>query len=130
MRNVFQRAAEYQPLTPGERALLRLIEGLACAGLVAALPIVAAALSNTNVNWSNVLRAALAAAAVAILMALTKYTKAHGDPVLSDALGQVVTAGDQPAGHETVPVPHVPEGEMVEAAQPVEIGAPDRKSPG
>lgn len=126
MRNVFERAAEYQPLTPGERALLRLIEGLACAGLVAALPIVAAALGSTDVNWGTVVRAALAAVAVAILMALAKYTKAHGDPMLSDALSQLAASGDHTARHETPPIPHVPEGETVEAAQPIEIAAPDR----
>lgn len=90
MKTIVQRARRYAALTPGERAVLRLIEGLACAALVAMLPIVADALGRTAVDWGNVARAALAAAAVAVLMALSKYYKAHGDPLLSDA---TATAG-------------------------------------
>jgi hypothetical protein len=43
-RNLFARAAQQETLTPAERALLRLVEGLAATALVAALPIVAQAL--------------------------------------------------------------------------------------
>jgi hypothetical protein len=89
MRTLFARSRAYAPLTPAERALLRLLEGLLCAALVAALPILADALSRASVNWGDVARTALAAAAVAILLALAKYARAHGDP----ALGAVLTAG-------------------------------------
>ncbi len=77
-----QRARARLALTPAERALLRLMEGLLCAGLVAAAPIVAQALGQQSVNWGDVARAALAAAATAILLALTKYARAQGDPPL------------------------------------------------
>lgn len=80
--NLWRRALSHASLTPGERALLRLAEGLICAGLVAALPIVAEALGQQSVNWSDVGRAALAAAATAALLALNKYVRAHGDPAL------------------------------------------------
>lgn len=83
--SLLQRARTYAGLTPGERALLRLGEGLLCAGIVAALPIVAQALSQQTVNWSDVGRAALAAAATAILLALNKYLRAHGDPPITSA---------------------------------------------
>ena len=82
MRNMIQRAQAYGPLTPGERAVLRLAEGLACTALVAALPIVADALSRQGVNWGDVGRAALAAGVTAALLALSKYLRAQGDPPL------------------------------------------------
>ena len=78
--HLFQRARARVALTPGERALLRLLEGLLCAALVAAAPIIAQALGQQSVNWSDVGRAALAAGATAILLALTKYARAQGDP--------------------------------------------------
>lgn len=80
--NLWRRALAHATLTPGERALLRLAEGLFCAGLVAALPIIAEALGQQSVNWSDVGRAALAAAATAALLALNKYVRAHSDPAL------------------------------------------------
>ncbi len=92
MRNLYARAASYQSLTPFERALLRLVEGLICTALVAALPIVADALASTSIDWGNVLRAALAAGAVAALLALVKYARAHADPVLADALDELTAA--------------------------------------
>jgi len=89
MRNIMRRAVAYQGLTPGERALLRLLEGLACTALIAALPIVADALSRQGVNWGDVGRAALAAGVTAALLALSKYLRAQGDPPL---IGEI-TAG-------------------------------------
>lgn len=83
--NLWRRAQANARLTPAERALLRLVEGLLCAGMVAALPVVADALSQQTVNWSDVGRAALAAAATAMLLALNKYLSAHGDPPASGA---------------------------------------------
>lgn len=80
---LWRRARAYATLTPGERALLRLAEGLLCAGLVAALPMIADALGRQPINWSDLGRAALAAAATAMLLALNKYVRAHGDPPLT-----------------------------------------------
>jgi hypothetical protein len=77
-----RRAAARASLTPAERALLRLVEGLLCAGLVAAAPVVAQALGQDGVSWGDVGRAALAAGATAILLALVKYARAQGDPPL------------------------------------------------
>lgn len=77
---VLQRAHARAALTPAERALLRLAEGLLCAGLVAAAPVIAQALGQQSLNWGDVGRAALAAAATAILLALAKYARAQADP--------------------------------------------------
>ena len=77
---LLRRARARAALTPAERALLRLAEGLLCAALVAAAPIIAQALSQQTVNWGAIGRAALAAGATAILLALTKYARAQGDP--------------------------------------------------
>ncbi|MEO7001903.1 MAG: hypothetical protein ABI068_08755 [Ktedonobacterales bacterium] len=85
MVKLMQRARAYTTLTPGERALLRLIEGLLATALVAALPMLADALARQSVNWDNVGRAALAAGATAALLALSKYLKAQGDPPLPGA---------------------------------------------
>jgi len=85
MGKLMQRARAYAALTPGERALLRLIEGLLATALVAALPILADALARQSVNWGDVGRAALAAGATAALLALSKYLKAQGDPPLPGA---------------------------------------------
>lgn len=83
--SLLRRARAYTGLTPGERALLRLGEGLLCAGIVAALPIIAQALGQQTVSWSDVGRAALAAAATAMLLALNKYLRAHSDPPITSA---------------------------------------------
>lgn len=92
MLKLFTRARAYAPLTPGERALLKLAEGLTCAALVAALPVVASALSQSSVNWGDIARAALAAASVAVLLALAKYARAQGDPALATALDTTASA--------------------------------------
>lgn len=91
MRDLYIRARAHTALTPGERALLKLIEGLLCAGVVAALPVISGALGHSGVHWADVARTALAAGSVAALLALAKYAKAHGDPLLGDALAGVAT---------------------------------------
>ncbi|MGH2484647.1 MAG: hypothetical protein ACRDHE_01415 [Ktedonobacterales bacterium] len=109
MRNLFARARANVTLSPGERALLKLIEGLLCAVVVAALPALAGALGHNGVLWSDVARTALAAGAVAVLLALAKYAKAHGDPALGDALAKGAAglsdaaAGDGSPGTAAVP---------------------------
>lgn len=88
IRNIYSRARQRQSLTPGERAFLKLLQGLLCAALVAALPTIAAAFGSANVSWSDVIRTALAAGAVAVLLTFAKYLTAQGDPFLGDALTQ------------------------------------------
>jgi len=114
MRDMMRRAQAYRALTPGERAALRLIEGLAFAALVAALPIVADALSRQGANWGDVGRAALAAGVTAALLALSKYLRAQGDPPLA-------TMG---APDATATAPATPAGSAAKV-----IGAPDGRTP-
>lgn len=82
MGKLFIQARKNAQLAPAERALLKLIEGLACAALVASLPIIADALARGGVDWADVGRTALAAGATAALLALLKYCRAYGDPPL------------------------------------------------
>lgn len=80
MLDLFARARNGLSLTPAERSLLKLIEGLAVAGLVAAMPVLAEALSSRGtIVWNDVLHSALAAGITAVLMALLKYAKASGE---------------------------------------------------
>jgi hypothetical protein len=71
------------------------VDGLAATALVAALPILAQALADGSLDWGNVARTALAAAAVAVLLALVKYARAFGDPPLE--------GGDDASGVATEP---------------------------
>jgi hypothetical protein len=97
MLNILARARHYQSLTPAERALLRLLEGLAAVALVGAATAAAQYLSSPTgaglgaVTWPIVARVSAAGAAVAVLLALAKYFKAHSDPALADALGALAT---------------------------------------
>ncbi len=56
MMRLFARASNHAALAPSERTLLKLIEGLACAALVAALPIISDALghgASTGAMWGG-----------------------------------------------------------------------------
>ena len=115
--NIFRKSSQGLNLTPAERSFLRLLEGLLAAALVAALPVVADALSHGAVNWSDVGRAALAAGATAVLLALLKWAKAQGDAPLPQqqeanvaALAPVATAVDPFAPLSLPSVPPVPDG--------------------
>ena len=86
MLSLLARAHLFQNLTPGERALLKIIEGLlvsaVIAGLVAAFPL----LSTQNVasiNWTAVLSVFVAAAGKTLYDGVSKYFKAFGDPPLA-----------------------------------------------
>lgn len=103
MASLFARARRYESLAPVERALLRLVEGLAGVALVGALTAAAQYLGSPAssglgaVAWADVARVCAAGAAVAVLLAISKYFKAHGDPALAEALsglGTRLAAGD------------------------------------
>jgi hypothetical protein len=102
MLDILTRAQRYQSLTPAERALLRLLEGLAAVALVGAATAGAQYLSSplgaSALDWPLIARVCAAGAAVAVLMALAKYFKAHGDPTLADALG-ALAAHTQAGSH-------------------------------
>ena len=88
MFSLLQRARLQMNLTPGERALLKIVEGLAVsaviAGLVAAFPL----LSTQNVsaiNWTAVLSAFVVAGGKTLYDGVSKYFKSFGDPPLPPA---------------------------------------------
>jgi hypothetical protein len=122
MSSIFARARRYQSLTPGERALLRLLDGLACVALIGGATAAAQYLSSppsaglAAVSWPLVVRVSVAGAAVAVLLALAKYFKAHGDPALADALAAVGARVEATSGE-----PRTPAGGS--AASPSDTGA-------
>jgi hypothetical protein len=81
--NVFAKAQNNLNLTPGERAVLKLVEGFVVAGIVAALPVISQALAAQSINWAQMFRTAAATCSVAALLAVIKYLKAQNDPPLS-----------------------------------------------
>lgn len=87
----FTRARQGLNLTPGERALLKLLEGFVMAGVVAVLPIVAPALAQQSVNWTLVAHTAMGTFAVAVLLAVAKFYKAQGDAPLAQPLAALAT---------------------------------------
>ena len=85
MFSLLQRAHLYANLTPGERALLKVIEGLvvsaAIAGLVAVLPVVSTQ-NVASINWMAVFSVFAAAAGKTLYDGVSKYWKSFGDPPL------------------------------------------------
>ncbi|HEX6777957.1 MAG TPA: hypothetical protein VF099_07120 [Ktedonobacterales bacterium] len=99
---LFQRAQQYQPLAPHQRALLKFFQGLLITAGVAALTAVAQLILNKGVvTWQEIWKAAAVAAIIAIANALIKYFTAKGDPELANVVkpaeaavvGQVEQAG-------------------------------------
>jgi hypothetical protein len=84
--NLFARAFAGLPMTPAERAFLRLLQGLGGTFLIAALPAVGQALNNPkSFAWQPVLDAAFAAGMNAVLLAALKYRSAKGDTLPAPA---------------------------------------------
>jgi hypothetical protein len=106
--SLFARARAQLNLSPGERALLKLVEGAVLAGIVAALPVVAQLLAQQRVNWTEVARIAGATFAVAALMALAKFYKAQGDQPLEEVVSLAASTLAQKAGVSDVKVPFAP----------------------
>src|SRR5260370_22354707 len=97
MANIWTRARRYEQLTPGERAALRLIEGLIYVALVGAATAGAQYLASPAgaqylaspagsgpgvIDWATVGRVCIAGPAGARLVALAKYFKTPSHPTL------------------------------------------------
>lgn len=88
---LFTKAGAGLNLTPGERAVLKLIQGAIIAGALAVLPVLAQGilavfgdLGQTGFQWTPTLLALLVGVAHAFADAITKYWKAHADaPIVS-----------------------------------------------
>jgi len=87
--NLFAQANANLNLTPTQRAVLQLIENLALAFFVSALPVLSSLLSTSGtIDWPSTLRIAGATGAMAVLAAAKKWAKAQGDsPLLTAAVG-------------------------------------------
>ncbi len=85
MLNLLAKAHLYANLTPGERALLKIIEGLAVSAIIAGLVAVLPAVSTQNVaaiNWMAVASVFAAAVGKTLYDGVSKYFKSFGDPPL------------------------------------------------
>src|SRR6185312_562177 len=81
-------------LTPTQRAVLQLVENLALAFFVSALPVLSSLLSSNGViDWPSTLRIAGATGAMAVLAAAKKWAKAQGDSPLITAAEGLLDAG-------------------------------------
>src|SRR6185312_6077153 len=81
-------------LTPTQRAVLQLVENLALAFFVSALPVLSSLLSSNGViDWPSTLRIAGATGAMAVLAAAKKWAKAQGDSPLLTAAEGLLDAG-------------------------------------
>jgi len=119
--NIFAKANAGASLTPIQRAILRFIEGAVVATVVSMLPALSAALSSQTPDWIAVGRTALATFAVVLLLALSKWAKAHGDAPLGK-LADDATAVIRPSAAPVDPanVPDFPPGARTIA----ELGLP------
>lgn len=104
--NIFQKAAAGLNLTPGERALLKLLQGFALAGVLAVV-MAAPALVSWRAGQPALAAgaASLAAGAFvhAFLAAWAKYASAKGDLPLTSAIMSVSTAIPLPAAQAPAP---------------------------
>src|SRR5678816_3214101 len=78
-RQVKAMAKAGLPLTPAQRAWLKVLEGFLVAGLVAAGLVLAQFIASGSTDLLAMARSALAAFLVAAIMAAVKYAKANGD---------------------------------------------------
>ena len=122
--NLFQKAQAGLNLTPGERALLKLFQGFATAGVaavVAAVPaVMAQQAGKPQITWGLVLFVA-GIFVHGFMAAWQKYVSARGDQPLATAIGSVSSALDAAFGlNELVVEPPVP---------PVPPDAPDDGAP-
>lgn len=97
----FARAAANLPLTPQERAWLKLVWGAVVTGLVAAVGVLSTLLSTGQFTFNHQTALAVGVTGfVACLNALAKLMSAQGDPALGAALAAIAgdVASKAPAG--------------------------------
>lgn len=85
MLKIFGRAAQNLPLTPWERAILRMVGSLWQTGLAAGVVAVLEAISNGGqpLTLGQLAHVAAVAAAAAVVSGIAKLTNAQGDPPLT-----------------------------------------------
>ncbi len=94
--NIFLKAWNGLNLSPGQRAFLKVVQGLIIGGLLAAfLAIAQYFYSNGAVNWRSVLDVALVAFLMSVGYGLSKYFSAQGDAPVATALTELTDAADK-----------------------------------
>jgi Na+/H+-dicarboxylate symporter len=94
--SLFQRAANNDPLTPSERALLKLVKQLIVATVLATLPVIAMYLYNAfmrnpgGMDWKAAGLFAVATFLSAFINVILKYINSHFDA--NNPVAQSVTA--------------------------------------
>jgi hypothetical protein len=114
--NMFAKANAGMSLSPLQRAILRFVEGAIVATAVSMLPALSAALANQAPDWASVGKTALATFAVVVLLAMSKWAKAHGDAPLGQlATDATVIVAPHGAPVDPANVPDFPPGVPQEA---------------
>lgn len=108
MGTLLDRAYANLNLTPLERAALRLLEGIVASAFIAGVVAVVPLLAGSTVDWANVGRVFASAAVTALLLAITKYVRAWGDPPLPGPALPISAAGGPVAVHVSIPVASAP----------------------
>lgn len=87
---IFSRARQNLSLTPAERSLLKLLEGLVITAVVAICTQVSALATTGGLDFNHQTLLLLAGSGVAaVLTALHKLSSASGDPLLAAVVGAV-----------------------------------------
>lgn len=109
MSTLFSRAHSNLPLSPTERAILKLFYGAvgtaALTGVTAAVQYLAS--NSHNINWSVVLTVFLGAFGATLIETGRKYVTAHGDGSL-EAAQQLLAATLQKAATTATTAPKTP----------------------
>lgn len=103
--SLFTRARLQLPLTPPERAFLKLLQGsvvtVLTAAVVAALPY----LEGQTVNWQTVIRIGAGAGVATLVTVVSKYWTAQGDNPAASLAGDVGAVIQQKLGANDVKQP-------------------------
>ncbi len=110
--SLFVRAAANQPLSPGERAILKLIESTLISallsGFVAIYPYLASASADATPAWQPALHTFAVTVALSILLSVVKWFKANNEPMLAGVVQMGADALSQKTGVSEPVTPAAP----------------------
>ena len=101
--SLFGQARAGLPLTPGERAYLKLVQGVAITGLIAAIQAAGPLLNQQQPDLAAILHTALIAFGVSVVHAIWKLASAQGD--VAATLGGLIAPPPVGASMPTPPLP-------------------------
>lgn len=96
---LYQQGMQHLPLTPAERAALKLINGFLLAGAAGGVDAVAQYITSSNfsaIDWRTVLNIFLAVGGSGVLYAAQKWASARGDFALGALLSQAAEKVEHP----------------------------------